>query len=101
MRYREALGEDVGAIPEGLYPGDYLKPVGAALAADHGDRFVGAPESEWLVLFRTIAVTAMMDMIRAALSKLGIRHDLFASEARLQAEEIGRAYCRETVCQDV
>src|SRR3546814_9541868 len=45
MRYREALGEDVGAIPEGLYPGDYLKPVGAALAADHGDRFVGAPES--------------------------------------------------------
>jgi len=86
MRYREALGEDVGAIPEGLYPGDYLKPVGERLAADYGDRFVGAPESEWLALFRTVAVAAMMDMIRADLAKLGIHHDLFASEAELQAE---------------
>ena len=86
MRYREALGDEIGAIPEGLYPGDYLKPVGERLAADYGDRFVGAPESEWLALFRTTAVAAMMDMIRADLAKLGIRHDLFASEAELQAE---------------
>nr|WP_221235136.1 arginine--tRNA ligase [Sphingopyxis panaciterrulae] len=86
MRYREALGEDIGAIPEGLYPGDYLKPVGERLATDHGDRFVGASESEWLALFRTVAVAAMMDMIRADLAKLGIHHDLFASEAELQAE---------------
>ena len=49
LRYREALGEDIGEIPEGLYPGDYLIPVGQALAAEFGDRYVGAPESEWLV----------------------------------------------------
>ena len=86
MRYREALGEDIGAIPEGLYPGDYLKPVGGKLAAEHGDRFVDAPESAWLGLFRAEAVSAMMDMIRADLAKLGIHHDLFSSEAELQAE---------------
>ncbi|MBA3940882.1 MAG: arginine--tRNA ligase [Sphingopyxis sp.] len=85
MRYREALGEEIGAIPEGLYPGDYLKPVGAKLAAEYGDRFVSAPESEWLVAFRTTAVAAMMDMIRADLAKLGIHHNLFSSEAELQA----------------
>ncbi|WP_077146655.1 arginine--tRNA ligase [Sphingopyxis sp. KK2] len=85
LRYREALGEDVGAVPEGLYPGDYLIPVGQKLAAEHGDRFVGAPESAWLGLFRAEAVSAMMDMIRADLAKLGIHHNLFSSEAELQA----------------
>ena len=85
MRYREALGEDVGAIPEGLYPGDYLIPVGEKLATEHGDRFAAAPESAWLGLFRAEAVSAMMDMIRADLAKLGIHHDLFSSEAELQA----------------
>jgi len=85
MRYREALGEAVGAIPEGLYPGDYLVPVAQKLAAEYGDRFVGAPESAWLGLFRAEAVSAMMDMIRADLAKLGIHHDLFSSEAELQA----------------
>ena len=85
MRYREALGEDIGAIPEGLYPGDYLIAVGQKLAAEHGDRFVAAPESAWLGLFRAEAVSAMMDMIRADLAKLGIHHDLFSSEAELQA----------------
>ncbi|MBJ7500041.1 MAG: arginine--tRNA ligase [Sphingopyxis sp.] len=86
MRYREALGEDIGSIPEGLYPGDYLMPVGDKLAVEYGDRFVGAPESAWLGLFRAEAVSAMMDMIRADLAKLGIHHDLFSSEAELQAE---------------
>jgi arginyl-tRNA synthetase len=85
LRYREALGEDVGDIPEGLYPGDYLVPVGQALAAEFGDRYAGASESEWLVLFRTRAVAAMMVMIRADLALLGIHHDVFASEAELQA----------------
>ena len=85
VRYREALGEDVGAIPEGLYPGDYLVPVGQALAAEYGDKFVGAPESQWLVPFRTKAVAAMMEMIRSDLALLGIHHDIFASEAELQA----------------
>lgn len=85
MRYREALGEAIGAIPEGLYPGDYLIPVSQKLATEYGDRFVGAPESAWLGLFRAEAVSAMMDMIRADLAKLGIHHDLFSSEAELQA----------------
>lgn len=84
LRYREALGETID-IPEGLYPGDYLKPVGVALAAEFGDQFVTAPENEWLALFRARAVAAMMDMIRADLAKLGIAHDLFSSEAELQA----------------
>jgi arginyl-tRNA synthetase len=84
MRYREALGEDI-TIPEGLYPGEYLKPVGEALAAEFGDQYAAAPESDWLVLFRTRAVAAMMDMIRADLATLGINHDLFSSEAELQA----------------
>ncbi len=85
VRYREALGENVGAIPEGLYPGDYLAPVGKALAAEFGGSFASAPESEWLVLFRTRAVAAMLVMIKDDLALLGIRHDLFSSEAALQA----------------
>ncbi|MGN5374378.1 arginine--tRNA ligase [Sphingomonas hankookensis] len=84
LRYREALGESI-TIPEGLYPGDYLVPVGQALAAEFGDRYVDAPEGEWLVLFRTKTVAAMLDMIRADLRLLGIHHDVFSSEAELQA----------------
>jgi arginyl-tRNA synthetase len=84
LRYREALGEPVD-IPEGLYPGDYLVPVGQSLAKEFGDRYVDAPEGEWLVVFRTQAVAAMMVMIRADLALLGIEHDVFASEAELQA----------------
>ena len=84
LRYREALGEDVGEIPEGLYPGDYLIPVAQKLAADHGKAFVGKPESEWLTLFRETAVAAMLVMIREDLALLGIHHDLFASEAEVQ-----------------
>lgn len=98
LRYREALGEDIGGIPEGLYPGDYLVPVGKALAAEFGDRYASAPESEWLAPFRTKAVAAMMDMIRADLALLGIHHDLFSSEAELQAlkkPEAAEAWLRE------
>lgn len=84
LRYREALGETV-TIPEGLYPGDYLVPVGGALAEEFGDRFVAAPEADWLALFRTRAVAAMMAMIRDDLALLGITHEVFASEAALQA----------------
>ncbi|WP_295638532.1 arginine--tRNA ligase [Novosphingobium sp.] len=85
VRYREALGFEVGAIPEGLYPGEYLIPVGQQLAAEFGDKYAAAPEAEWLVLFRTRAVAAMLVMIRADLALLGIHHDLFSSEAELQA----------------
>ena len=84
LRYREALGEDIGEIPEGFYPGDYLVPIGQALAAEHGNAFVGKSESEWLVPFREAAVAAMMDMIRADLALLGIHHDVFSSEAEVQ-----------------
>ena len=85
VRYREALGEAVGEIPSGLYPGEYLIPVGQALAAEFGDQYAAAPESEWLAVFRVKAVAAMMEMIREDLALLGIRHDLFSSEAQLQA----------------
>ena len=85
VRYREALGEAVGEIPEGLYPGEYLIPLGQALAAEFGDKYAKAPEAEWLVLFRTRAVAAMLEMIKADLALLGIHHDLFSSEAELQA----------------
>ncbi len=85
VRYREALGEAVGDIPEGLYPGEYLIPVGQQLAAEFGDKYVTAPEGDWLILFRTRAVAAMLVMIKDDLALLGIHHDLFSSEAELQA----------------
>jgi len=84
LRYREALGETI-EIPEGLYPGDYLIEVGQHLARSEGPRWVNAPESEWLSLFKARAVSAMLQMIRDDLLKLNIRHDLFSSEAELQA----------------
>src|SRR6188768_2812231 len=83
LRYREALGEAI-AIPEGFYPGDYLVPIGQALAAEFGDRYLAAPESEWLDLFREKTVAAMMAMVRGDLALLGIHHDVFSSEAELQ-----------------
>jgi arginyl-tRNA synthetase len=86
LRYREALGEDIGEIPEGMYPGEYLKPIGEQLSAEFGDRYAASPESEWLELFRERAVAAMLDLIRGDLALLGIHHDLFASEAQLQKE---------------
>ncbi|MEM9501307.1 MAG: arginine--tRNA ligase [Pseudomonadota bacterium] len=85
LRYREALGENIGDMPEGLYPGDYLKPVGEALASELGDRFKDETEEEWLSVFRAEAVTRMMDLIKSDLAMLGIHHDLFASEAALHA----------------
>ena len=84
-RYCEALNTASGDVPEGLYPGDYLVPVATALANELGDSMVDAPEAEWLPAFRKRAVAAMMDMIRADLALLGIHHDVFSSEAELQA----------------
>ena len=92
LRYREALGENIGEIPEGLYPGDYLKPIGVLLAAEYGDQWVARPESEWLGLFKQKTVAAMLDLIRHDLGLLGIHHDIFASEAELQASgKVGEA----------
>ena len=79
LRYREALGQDIGEIPEGMYPGEYLVPVGEMLAAEFGDTYAEAPESEWLELFRGRAVAAMLDLIRHDLGLLDIHHDMFAS----------------------
>ena len=90
LRYREALGEDIGAIPSGLYPGDYLKPVGEALKAEFGDRLLKQSEAEWLPLVRERAIAAMMEIIRADLDLLGIRHDLFFSERTLQTGSVDR-----------
>ena len=85
-RYREACGEAIGAIPEGLYPGDYLVPVGEALAARDGRRWLEEPESDWLPEVRRFAIDAMMDLVRADLDGLGVRHDVFRSERELVDE---------------
>lgn len=83
LRYREALGETIGEIPEGLYPGDYLKPVGEILAAEHGDKLLKQPEAEWLPAVRAKAIAMMMDMIKGDLAALNIKHDVFFSERSL------------------
>jgi arginyl-tRNA synthetase len=83
LRYREALGEDIGAIPHGLYPGDYLKPVGQALASECGDRLRAMGEAQWLPIVRDKAIAMMMDEIKDDLSALNIRHDVFFSERSL------------------
>ena len=83
LRYREALGEDIGAIPEGLYPGDYLKPVGAALAARYGRTLTDKPEAEWLPIVRDRAIEMMMAGIRDDLKSLNVVQDVFFSERSL------------------
>ncbi|MDR3483719.1 MAG: arginine--tRNA ligase [Bradyrhizobium sp.] len=83
LRYREALGENIGEIPEGLYPGDYLTPVGQALAAEYGDRLLAVPEAEWLPAVRAKAIAMMMAEIKGDLAALNIRHDVFFSERSL------------------
>jgi len=83
LRYREALGFEIDEIPEGLYPGEYLIPVGQALAEKYGDIWRDADESAWLAEVRTFATNAMMDLIRADLETLAIKHDVFFSELTL------------------
>ncbi|MGN6285973.1 MAG: arginine--tRNA ligase [Afipia sp.] len=89
LRYREALGEAIGEIPEGLYPGDYLVPVGKALADEYGDTLLKQAEAEWLPPVRAKAIAMMMDMIKGDLAALNIRHDVFFSERSLQGENGG------------
>ncbi len=84
LRYLEALGETI-EIPEGLYPGDYLKPVGERLARIHGTALKGRPESEWLAQVRQETIDAMMVMIREDLAALNVVHDVFFSEKSLQS----------------
>ncbi|MEM1305890.1 MAG: arginine--tRNA ligase [Pseudomonadota bacterium] len=83
LRYREALGQDIGEIPEGLYPGDYLRPVGAALAETHGNALLDKPEAEQTAIGRDAAIAAMLDEIKTDLASLGVIHDVFFSERSL------------------
>src|SRR6267154_1396452 len=83
LRYREALGEDIREIPEGLYPGDYLKRVGEHIASLHSDALLSEPESKWLPIVRQIAVEAMLIQIMKDLKSLNIRFDTFFSEKAL------------------
>src|ERR1700691_2221099 len=80
LRYREALGEKIDAIPEGLYPGEYLKEVGAAAAKSYGERYRNAEEATWLAIFRADAIAAMLASIKEDLALIGIRHAVFTSE---------------------
>jgi len=91
LRYREALGEDIGPIPDGLYPGDYLVPVGGELAAEYGAALSAKPEAEWLPVVRAKAIAMMMDMIRDDLAALNVGHDVFFSERSLidGGDEVG------------
>ena len=82
LRYREALGQDIGEIPAGLYPGDYLKPVGEALAKEFGNSLIG--KNDWLPIVRDKTISMMMDMIRNDLVALDIKQEVFFSEKSLQ-----------------
>ncbi|MBC8037399.1 MAG: arginine--tRNA ligase, partial [Rhizobiales bacterium] len=83
LRYREALGETIGEIPAGLYPGEYLKPVGAALAREFGRSLLDLDEAQWLPVVRERAIAMMMDLIRNDLAALNIHQDVFSSEKSL------------------
>ena len=91
LRYREALGEEI-AVPEGLYPGDYLKPVGGELASEYGARLTALKESEWLPIVRAKAIDMMMNVIRDDLAALNVHFDVFFSERSLiegKRDEVG------------
>ena len=83
LRYCEALGRDIGEIPSGLYPGDYLVEVGEKLAESHGEAFLDADEAAWLEPVRSFTIEAMMEGVRADLTRLGISMDRFSSERAL------------------
>ncbi len=83
LRYCEALGRDIGEIPDGLYPGDYLKPIGRELADMNGDKWLDAAETEWLSEIRAFTVDSMMALIREDLAALGVHQDVFTSERKL------------------
>ncbi|QDG77557.1 arginine--tRNA ligase [Labrenzia sp. PHM005] len=91
LRYREALGEDIGEIPSGLYPGDYLVPVGTALKDEFGSELLSQEESEWLPKVKERAIAAMLDLIRSDLAALGVEHEVFFSEKSLHERANGAA----------
>lgn len=100
LRCREALGEEIGAIPEGLYPGDYLKPVAQELAQKHGAALFTMPEADAMAIARDAAITAMMERIRGDLASLNVHHDVFFSERSLHAKgALGSSRIDETLDQ--
>ena len=101
LRMREALGEAIGDIPEGLYPGDYLVPVGQALAQTHGAALLDAPEAEQLTAAKAVALPMMMEMIRDDLATLGVRHDVFVSEQALHDDGSVEAVFDELAARDL
>jgi arginyl-tRNA synthetase len=86
LRYREALGENIGDIPAGLYPGDYLVPVGQELASEFGRKLLEMPDNEALAIVKDRTIDAMMKMIKDDLALLNVRHDVFFSERTLLAD---------------
>jgi arginyl-tRNA synthetase len=105
LRYLEALGETIGEIPSGLYPGDYIKPIGETLAREHGDKLKALPEPERIAICRQAAIAANLNEIREDLAQLGVRHDVFFSEASLTqgrdriAEAIARLKAKDLIFQ--
>jgi arginyl-tRNA synthetase len=101
LRYREALGESIGEIPQGLYPGEYLKEVGAAIAARDGARWVGRPETDWLPAMRDFAIATLMTEIKADLETMGVTMDVYSSErALVDSGAVDRAF-QELARQDL
>jgi len=96
LRYREALGENIGEIPEGLYPGDYLKPIGEALARTHGKSLLDKSEAEWLPVTRQAAISALLAQIKEDLAALNVHHDVFFSERSLTE---GRDLVKEAIAR--
>ena len=89
LRYREALGEDIGAFPEGHYPGDYLIPVGQKIADRDGAEWRDKPESDWLAAFRSYATAERMALIRTDREALGVQHDGFTTELSMEIQVKG------------
>jgi len=83
MRYREALGEKIGEVPDGMYPGEYMIPIGQELADTLGDSLKDAPEVEWIDTFRNIAIERLLAGIKEDLAAIGIQQDVFTSERDL------------------
>ena len=93
LRYREALGESIGEIPDGLYPGEYLKEIGAAIAARDGARWIGKPEADWLPAMRDFAIATLMAEIKADLETMGVTMDVYSSErALVDSGAVDRAF---------
>jgi arginyl-tRNA synthetase len=93
LRYKEALGEKIGDIPEGFYPGEYLKEVGAAIAKRDGARWIDKPEADWLPEMRGFAIDTLMAGIKSDLETLGVKIDVYSSErALVEGGAVDRAF---------